>query len=81
MSDKKTIKVIGAGCKKCKLQLDYVKEALAKLNKEDEYEIKYITNVDEIVEEDVFLTPAVKIDNETINEGKVIGINKLVKIL
>ncbi|UJG44306.1 MAG: thioredoxin family protein [Candidatus Heimdallarchaeum endolithica] len=81
MSEKKKIKVLGAGCKKCKKQLEYVQHALRKKNKENEYEIEYVTDPDKIAEEGIFLTPALIIGDKVISEGKIVSENKLEKML
>ena len=81
MSEKKKIKVLGAGCKKCKKQFEYVQQSLRKINKENEYEIEYITDVDKIAEEGIFLTLALLIGDKVISEGKIVSENKLEKML
>ncbi|MHA1869203.1 MAG: thioredoxin family protein [Candidatus Heimdallarchaeaceae archaeon] len=51
------------------------------MNKENEYEIEYITDVDKIAEEGIFLTLALLIGDKVISEGKIVSENKLEKML
>ena len=81
MSEKKKIKVLGADVRNVKKQLEYVQQSLRKINKENEYEIEYITDVDKIAEEGIFLTLALLIGDKVISEGKIVSENKLEKML
>ncbi|MHA1205255.1 MAG: thioredoxin family protein [Candidatus Heimdallarchaeaceae archaeon] len=53
-----------------KKKLEYVQSALRKINKENEYEIEYVTEVNKIAEKGIFLTPALIIEDKVIIEGK-----------
>ncbi|UJG41500.1 MAG: thioredoxin family protein [Candidatus Heimdallarchaeum aukensis] len=54
--------------KECKKQLEYVQSTLRKINKENEYEIEYVTELNKIAEEGIFLTPALIIEDKVISE-------------
>lgn len=63
------IKVLGSGCPKCKATEKNAREALAALGVEAE--IVKVTDMDEILEYDVMMTPALVIDEEVKVFGRV----------
>jgi len=63
------IKVLGTGCPKCKAMEKNVTAALADLG--TDAEIVKVTDLDEIMEYDVMMTPALIIDDEIKVFGRV----------
>lgn len=63
------IKVLGTGCPKCKATEKNAQEALSALGMEAE--IVKVTEMDEIMEYDVMMTPALVINEEVKVFGRV----------
>ncbi len=63
------IDVLGTGCPKCAATEKNVREALAQLG--SHAEVHKVTKINEIMEYDVMLTPAVAIDGDVKVSGKV----------
>ena len=63
------IKVLGPGCKKCEQTEENVKEAIAE--KGIDARIEKVTDVMEIAQYGVFVTPAVIVDGQVKCVGKV----------
>ncbi len=78
---KKKISILGTGCKKCKKLLEIAEKAVKEAGKEAEYEIEYITEIEKFADYDVFITPALKIEDQTIVEGGLITSSKLIEKL
>ena len=64
------IKVLGAGCKSCHQQLEYVKEAVKNLGLN--IEVEYVTDMAKIMEYGVMSMPAIVINEKVVSMGKVI---------
>jgi len=64
------IQILGAGCPKCKQLEANAREAVA--TKGVEAEIEKVTDIDEIMEMGVMMTPALVIDGEVKSVGKVL---------
>ncbi len=69
------IKVLGTGCPKCQKAEANVQAALAELGMEAE--VVKVTDINEIMEHDVFMTPALVIDEKVVATGKVPGIEEI----
>ncbi len=65
------IQILGTGCPKCKQLEANAREAVAK--KGVAAEIEKVTNIDEIMEMGVMMTPALVIDGEVKSVGKVLS--------
>ncbi len=65
------IEVLGPGCPKCKKTAELLKEILTELD--IDARIKKITDINEMAEKGVMMTPAVIIDGEVKLEGRVPG--------
>ena len=81
MAEKKRIQVVGAGCKKCKRLLENTQQAVNLINKENEYEIEYITDIDKFADLDVMITPALRIDGKIVSSGKMVQVEKIIEFL
>ena len=81
MTDKKLIQVIGKGCAKCEKQFEYVMKAIEELQKADEYNVEYFKEVEKFAELDVFMTPALRIDDKVVSEGRVLSTEKIKELI
>lgn len=77
---RKLIEVFGPGCAKCKALKKSAEEAVEKLGWK-EVEIKYITNMDELVARGIFSTPALAVNGKIVVSGRFLPPNKLVSML
>ncbi len=75
----KDIKILGTGCKKCK-ELYEVTEQAAK-ESEVEYQIQKVTELDDIADYGVMMTPALVIDGDVKIVGKVPKIEAIKEFL
>ena len=73
------IKVLGAGCHKCKQLEKNVQTALENLN--INAEVEKVTDISEIMKYNVMMTPALVIDGEVKSTGRVFSPKELEKIL
>lgn len=73
------IKVLGAGCKSCHQQLEYVKEAVKNLGLN--IEVEYMTNMAKIMEYGVMSMPAIVINEKVVSMGKVLKVAEVEKLL
>ena len=64
------IKVLGAGCKSCHQQLEYVKEAVKNLGLT--IEVEYVTDMAKIMEYGVMSMPAIVVNEKVVSMGKVL---------
>lgn len=74
-----TIKILGSGCTKCKQleanALEAVKESGL------ECSVEKVTNINDIMNYGVMLTPALAIDEEVKSVGKMLSVNNIKEIL
>ncbi len=73
------IKVLGTGCPKCKKLEQLVKEAVTELG--IIAEVEKVTDINEIVNYGVMLTPALVIDGKVIFAGRLPNKEEIKKIL
>lgn len=73
------IGILGTGCPKCKKLAQNVEEAIKELN--IDAEILKVTNIDEIMNYGVMMTPALVVNGEVKSAGKVLGKEEIKKIL
>jgi small redox-active disulfide protein 2 len=73
------IEILGTGCPKCKALADAVTKAVADLSLQAE--VVKVTDIDEIVNRGVMLTPALVVDGEIVAVGKVPSTEELKKLL
>lgn len=65
----KKIQILGTGCPKCKKLAENAESAAQSLG--IEYEIEKVTDINEIMEFGVMMTPALAVDGEVKVAGKV----------
>ncbi|HDJ29299.1 MAG TPA: thioredoxin family protein [Proteobacteria bacterium] len=75
----KKIKILGTGCKRCR-QLAENAESAAK-NLGIDYELEKVTDLNEIVQFGVMITPALVVDDQVKASGKVLSPDDIGKIL
>lgn len=73
------IEILGTGCPKCKALADAVTKAVADLSLQAE--VVKVTDIDEIVNRGVMLTPALVVDGEIVAVGKIPPTEELKKLL
>jgi len=73
------IQILGTGCPKCKKLTENVEKATNELG--GEYEIIKVTDINEIMEFGVMITPALVVENEVKNVGKVLSVEEIKKII
>lgn len=75
---KKTIKVLGPGCAKCKVTYNNVLEAVKQLG--IEADVTKIEDIEEMMKYNVLATPVLMVDDVIKVKGRVADINEI-KIL
>jgi small redox-active disulfide protein 2 len=73
------IQILGTGCPKCKQLTEITEKAATELGLD--FEIEKITNIEEIINFGVMMTPALVINGEVKLVGKVPSIDEIKKIL
>lgn len=73
------IQILGSGCPKCKALEQNAREAVTKAGVEGE--IEKITDIDDIMEMGVLVTPALAIDGEVKKSGKVLNVEEITEII
>ena len=73
------IQVLGTGCPKCQALEKNAKDAVAKL--ELAAEVVKVSDLDEIMEMGVMMTPALAVDGEVKKVGKILTVEEIVSIL
>ena len=79
MKNMKDLKILGTGCPKCIKLEEMVRNYIAKNS--IEAEIDHVTNLDEIMEYGVVMTPALVVDNEIKISGKLPSEKELAEAL
>lgn len=67
-----TIKILGTGCPKCKKLEESARQAIAELGKAAE--IVKVTDLNEIMDYGVMMTPALVIDEKVVSSGKLLSV-------
>ena len=73
------IEVLGSGCAKCRLLFERVKEAVKRGN--INATVEYITDINEIIERGIMVSPVVLVDGEVKLSGIVPPVDEIVSIL
>lgn len=73
------IQVLGTGCPKCQALEKNAKDAVAKLGLAAE--VVKVSDLDEIMEMGVMMTPALAVDGEVKKVGKILTVEEIVSIL
>ncbi|HLP60998.1 MAG TPA: thioredoxin family protein [Candidatus Deferrimicrobium sp.] len=75
----KKIQVLGTGCPKCKKLAEMAETAARELNLE--YTLEKVTNINDIMNFGVMVTPALVVDGDVKIAGKVPSVDELKKML
>jgi small redox-active disulfide protein 2 len=73
------IQVVGTGCKSCKKLLKNVEAAKKALNMD--IDIKYVTEMEAIMETGVVHTPGLVVDGKIVSSGQVLSQDDIIKII
>ena len=74
-----TIQVLGTGCPKCKMLTENVEAAVADLG--IEADIVKISEINDILDFGVMMTPALVVDGQTVLSGKVPSVEEIKAML
>ena len=74
-----TVQILGAGCPKCKMLEANAKEAIESMGIDAVTE--KITDIDEIFNMGVMMTPAFAVDGDVKTAGKLLTKDEIIKIL
>ena len=73
------IQILGPGCPKCRKLAENVRVAVEQL--ENDFEIEKITDINEIMQFGVMMTPALVIDGQVKTVGKVPSPDQIKQVL
>lgn len=73
------ILILGPGCPKCKQLAENVEEAIAELGLEAQ--VEKITNINEIANYGIMMTPGLVLDGEVKASGKLLSVEEIKNIL
>ncbi len=73
------IQVLGSGCAKCKILEEKVREAVSELG--IDAEVVKVTDMDEIINMGVMMTPALAIDDDVKTVGKVLTTDQVIEVI
>jgi small redox-active disulfide protein 2 len=73
------IKILGTGCPKCRKLEENVHEALKQANVSGE--VEKVTNLNDIMQYGVLMTPGLVIDEQVRASGKVLSVDRIRRIL
>lgn len=74
----KIIKVLGPGCKKCKLLEEAAKQAILQLG--SGYEVVKVEDMEEMMKYEIMSSPGLVIDEKLISAGKLYSVEELKEI-
>ena len=74
-----TIEILGGGCPKCKALEQNAREAVEKAGVDAE--IRKVTDMDDIMEMGVLITPALAIDGDVKKSGKVMSVEEILPFI
>lgn len=69
------IKVLGTGCSKCKTLESYVQKALQELGVTAK--VEKVSDVAKIMEYDIFMTPGLVINGQTVASGRLPNVEEI----
>ena len=75
----KKLQILGSGCPKCKQLAEQTENAAKELN--IEYEIKKVTDINDIMEFSVMMTPALVVDGDVKSSGKLLSADDIKALL
>jgi small redox-active disulfide protein 2 len=74
------IEILGTGCPKCKKLAENAEKAIRELGLPD-VEIVKVTDIKEIINHGVMITPGFVVDGEVKSTGKVLSVESIKKLL
>jgi small redox-active disulfide protein 2 len=75
----KKLQILGTGCPKCKKLTENAEAAAKELG--IDYEIKKVTNINDIMNFGVMMTPALAVDGEVKVVGKVASVDEIKELI
>jgi len=75
----KKLQILGTGCPKCKKLTENAETAAKELG--IEYEIEKVTNINEIMNFGVMMTPTLAVDGEVKVVGKVASVEEIKELI
>ena len=73
------IKILGTGCPKCKKLEENTRQAISSLS--GDITIEKVTDLNQIMNFGVMITPALVIDEEVVSVGKVLSADDIKKLI
>ena len=73
------IQILGTGCSRCKNLMENAEKAVKELD--GDYEVIKVTDLKEILNFGIMMTPALAVDNEVKSAGKVLSPEEIKKII
>lgn len=73
------VKILGTGCPKCKKLETAARQAIATMGLDAT--VEKVSDVDEIMDYGVIMTPALVIDEQVVSTGKVLSTEDIQKLL
>lgn len=75
----KTLRILGTGCPRCRALAQNVEAAARQLGLT--FQIQWVTDVEKILEYEVYMTPALVVDDRVAVVGVVPGVEELKEVL
>ena len=75
----KQIQILGVGCPRCEMLADHARQAAEELGLQ--FELVRVTDIDRILDFDVWMTPALAIDGQVKLVGKVATVEEIKPLL
>ena len=75
----KKIQILGTGCPKCKRLTEHVEAAIKELG--IECEIEKVTDINEILNFGVMITPVLVVDGEIKKEGRISSVAEIKELI
>lgn len=73
------VQILGTGCPKCNQLAENARKAISQLG--IDCEIQKVTDLKEIMNFGVMMTPGLAINNKVVSSGKVLPVEKIVSLL
>ncbi|MEP0765193.1 MAG: TM0996/MTH895 family glutaredoxin-like protein [Fimbriimonadia bacterium] len=73
------LQILGTGCPKCKLLAEHAETAAKELGLP--YEIEKITDIGQIIQLGVMMTPGLAVDGKVVSSGKVLSAEAIKQLL
>jgi small redox-active disulfide protein 2 len=73
------IKVLGAGCTKCKKLDENVRQAISEAGGEFDYE--YVTDIQRIIGYGILMTPGIVLDGKVVSTGRVFPVRDILNLI